>query len=250
MKNDPRSIKDMVKDSYAKAVKSSSSCCSSGCCCGGAPSAKETSKAVGYSEQELETAPDKANLGFGCGNPTAIASIKEGETVIDLGSGAGLDAFLAAGKVGPSGKVIGVDMTPEMIDIAKKNAIEGGYENVEFRQGEIEKLPVEDGTADLIISNCVINLSPEKEKVFAEAYRALRTGGRLMVSDLVLKKALPEDVKRSPELYASCVSGAVQKDEYLALMSAAGFKDVELVKETEYADMEEYVTSISVSARK
>lgn len=188
----------------------------------------------GYSKEELESIPKGANLGLGCGNPTALASIKEGETVIDLGSGAGVDCFLAANKVGKSGKIIGVDMTSQMLDNARQNAKKGNYENVEFRLGEIENLPVADNTANLIISNCVINLSPNKPKVFQEAFRVLKPGGRVMVSDIVLTQELPPLLKGSMEAYAGCVAGAMLKDRYLNAIRNAGFEDVEVLGESYY----------------
>jgi SAM-dependent methyltransferase len=179
--------------------------------------------------------PDGANLGLGCGNPLAHAELKEGEVVVDLGSGAGFDCFLAARKVGPSGRVIGVDMTPEMIERARANARKGGYSNVEFRLGEIEHLPVADNFTDMIISNCVINLSTDKPQVFREALRVLKAGGRLMVSDLVLLRPLPEGVRASVEAYAGCISGALLKEDYLGAMTEAGFREVELEGEALYS---------------
>jgi ubiquinone/menaquinone biosynthesis C-methylase UbiE len=186
---------------------------------------------VGYSPEELAAVPEDANLGLGCGNPTALAGLKPGETVLDLGSGAGIDCFLAAKKVGPSGRVIGVDMTAEMIDRARENARKNGIANVEFRLGEIENLPVADGTVDVILSNCVINLSTDKPRVFREAFRVLRPGGRMMVSDLALKKPLPKAIRDSVEAYVACIAGAMVKDEYLGAIRDAGFKDVETVSE-------------------
>jgi len=190
------------------------------------------SKGIGYSDKELGAIPDGANLGLGCGNPTALASLKEGEVVLDLGSGGGIDCFLAVQKVGRNGSVIGIDMTPEMIERARENASKGGYTNVDFRLGEIEHLPVADNSVDIVISNCVINLSPDKAQVFKEAYRALKPGGRVMVSDIVLLKELPASIKSSVEAYVGCVGGASMKEEYLATVAAAGFKDVEVVSET------------------
>lgn len=189
------------------------------------------SQAIGYSARELETIPAGANLGLGCGNPVALASLKEGETVLDLGAGAGMDAFLAASKVGKKGKVIGVDMTPDMIERSRAIARREKYTNVEFRLGEIENLPVADGAVDAIISNCVINLSPDKPRVFQEAFRVLKPGGRLMVSDLVLLKELPEPVKKSASAYVSCIAGAALKDEYLNAIKQAGFADVKVAEE-------------------
>lgn len=216
--------------------RQSSSCCSttSGCGCGGAVSGTTLSNAIGYSDSEMESVPEGANLGLGCGNPLALASLKKGETVLDLGSGPGLDCFLAANKVGKTGKVIGIDMTPEMIAKARANAKKGKYTNVEFRLGEIEKLPVEDNSADIIISNCVINLSPDKPRVFKEAFRALKPGGRLMVSDIVITNQLPEELKNSIGAYVGCLSGAIMKGEYLGTVKNAGFKEVKIVGESEF----------------
>lgn len=227
-------IKKIVKESYGKIAKQGTLCCCSSSCCGGASSAQDISKSVGYSDAEMNTVPDGANLGLGCGNPVAIASLQEGDTVLDLGSGAGFDAFLASRKVGKSGKVIGIDMTPEMLARAKQNARKGNYTNVEFRLGEIESLPVEGDSIDVIISNCVINLSPDKQKVFQEAYRVLKPGGRLMVSDLVLTKELPAFIKNSIEAYVGCLSGAAMKDDYLAFIKKAGFKDIKIVSQANY----------------
>jgi SAM-dependent methyltransferase len=192
------------------------------------------SQKVGYSAEELAVIPEDANLGLGCGNPTAIAGLKAGETVLDLGSGAGIDCFLAAAKVGPRGRVIGVDMTPDMIDKARENARQAGAKNVEFRLGEIENLPAADGSVDVIISNCVINLSTDKPRVFREAFRVLKPGGRLMVSDLALKKPLPKAVRESVDVYVACVAGAMVKEDYLGAIREAGFKDVAVVSETAF----------------
>ena len=186
---------------------------------------------MGYSLEELKSVPEGANLGLGCGNPVALASLKEGEVVLDLGAGAGLDAFLASNKVGKKGKVIGVDMTPEMIERSRENARREKYTNIEFRLGEIENLPVADGTVDAIISNCVINLSPEKPRVFQEAYRVLKPGGRLMVSDMVLLAELPKAVRNSVNALVGCIAGASLKDDYLGAIKQAGFKRVKVVEE-------------------
>lgn len=234
MKNDADKIKKVVRDGYAKALLQKSSCCSLSSCCGNVTQAEDISKKVGYSDSELNAVPEGANLGFGCGNPVALASLKEGDVVLDLGSGAGFDAFLAAARVGKTGRVIGVDMTPEMVAKAKGNAKKGNYANVEFRLGEIEKLPVEDNSIDVIISNCVINLSPDKETVFKEANRVLKTKGRLMVSDLVLAKDLPKKIKKSVEAYVGCLAGAIKKEEYLRFMEQAGFQDIEVINESSY----------------
>ena len=234
MKSKAKEIKKIVREGYAKVATQNVSCCSGGCSCGSVPRVEDISKAVGYSMDEINAVPKGANLGLGCGNPVALASLKEGEVVLDLGSGAGFDAFLASPRVGKTGKVIGVDMTPEMIEKAKNNARKGGYENVEFRLGEIEKLPVADSSVDVIISNCVINLSPDKESVFKESYRVLKPGGRLMVSDLVLVKDLPDGIKGSAEAYVGCIAGAIKKNDYLNFISLAGFKEVEVISETSY----------------
>jgi len=220
-------IKKIVREGYAKIARKEKSCCAPvSSCCGNVDRAKEISKRIGYTEEEFQTVPEGANLGLGCGNPVALASLKEGETVLDLGAGAGFDCFLAAKQVGKKGKVIGVDMTPEMIDRARENARKGNYQNVEFRLGEIENLPVADNHVDVIISNCVINLSPDKKRVFQEAFRALKPGGRLMVSDIVLLKELPKFIKNSVEAYVGCLSGAILKDEYIRTIKETGFQDV------------------------
>lgn len=222
----------IVREGYAKVARQGSSCCApSDTCCGSTVKAKDISKVVGYSEEELASVPDAANMGLGCGNPVAIASLKEGETVIDLGSGGGLDCFLAAAKVGISGRVIGIDMTPEMLEKARENARRGNYANVEFRLGEIENLPVADNTGNVIISNCVINLSPDKKRAFSEAFRVLKPGGRIMISDLALNKDLPDFLKDSIDAYIRCLSGAIKKDEYLSAVRDAGFQDVEIIEE-------------------
>ena len=234
MNKDTKNIKQLVKEGYGKIAQQGSSCCPSSSCCGNANLVKNISKTVGYSDEEMNTVPDGANLGLGCGNPVAIASLKIGDIVLDLGSGAGFDAFLVSKKVGKTGRVIGVDMTPEMVKKAGENAQKGNYKNVEFRLGEIEKLPVEDNSIDVIISNCVINLSPEKQKVFEEAFRVLKPGGRLIVSDLVLVKELPDAIKDSVEAYAGCLAGAIMKDEYLSFIKKSGFRDVEVVSQSNY----------------
>jgi arsenite methyltransferase len=229
-------IKKVVKEGYGKIAKENSSCYVpvNPCCCGTTELAAQIGKSIGYTEEDITTVPEGANLGLGCGNPVSLASLRQGETVIDLGSGAGFDCFLAAQRVGESGRVIGVDMTTEMIQKAKENASKGNYGNVEFRLGEIENLPVADNLADIIISNCVINLSPEKGRVFQEAFRVLRPGGRMMVSDIVLLKELPDFMKNSVEGYIGCLSGAIMKEEYLGLISAAGFHEVTILDETSF----------------
>jgi len=231
----PEEIKKAVQSGYAMVALQNIPCCgSNSSCCGSASPAEDISKRIGYSDEELKAVPDGANLGLGCGNPVALASLKEGEVVLDLGSGAGFDCFLAASKVGPNGKVIGVDMTPEMIQKARQNAARGNFTNVEFRLGEIGKLPVSDKDVDIIISNCVINLSPDKEKVFREAFRVLKPGGRLMVSDMVLLKELPEVIRRSVEAYVGCIAGAVMKQAYLDAIEGAGFREIQVLAEDIY----------------
>ena len=227
-------VKKLVRNRYAKVAKTNGSCCASSVSCCSATTNQQVSKMIGYSEEEINAVPKGANLGLGCGNPTALASLKEGERVLDLGSGAGFDCFLAAKKVGKQGKVIGVDMTPEMLDKARANAKKGKYTNVEFRLGEIENLPVADNSVDIIISNCVINLAPNKKRVFEEAFRVLAPKGRLMVSDIVLLKELPKSIQQNVEAYAGCISGAVQKNKYLELMQKAGFQEVKVIEEKNY----------------
>jgi arsenite methyltransferase len=224
-----------VRERYGNIAKQDSSCCGPvKSCCEGTDVAQDISRKIGYTEEELNAVPEGANLGLGCGNPVALASLKKGEVVLDLGSGAGFDCFLAANQVGKTGKVIGVDMTPEMLDRARANARKGNYENVEFRLGEIENLPVADDHADIIISNCVINLSPDKKRVFQEAFRVLKPGGRLMVSDIVLLKELPDEIKNSVAAYVSCLAGALTKDNYLAAIQAAGFREIKIIDEATF----------------
>ncbi|MFC2013043.1 arsenite methyltransferase [Chloroflexota bacterium] len=228
-----KQIRKVVRENYAKVAKQERSCCgSSGSCCGGSRTKQDISRQIGYTGGELTTIPEEANLGLGCGNPVALASLKTGETVLDLGSGAGIDCFLAANRVGKTGRVIGVDMTPEMLEKARGIARDEGYTNVEFRLGEIENLPVADNLVDVIVSNCVINLSPDKEQVFREAFRALKPGGRLMVSDIILLRELPDFIKDSIEAYIGCLSGASLKTDYLAAIGTTGFEEVNILSET------------------
>jgi ubiquinone/menaquinone biosynthesis C-methylase UbiE len=236
------SVKKEVRKRYAKVAKTNGSCgCAPTTSCCSAPTSEQVSKMIGYSEEEMNSVPRGANLGLGCGNPTAMASLKEGERVLDLGSGAGFDCFLSAKKVGKTGKVIGVDMTPEMLDKARANAKQGNYTNVEFRLGEIENLPVADNSVDVIISNCVINLAQNKKRVFEEAYRVLAPNGRMMVSDIVLLKPLPKVVQENVEAYAGCIAGAEIKDKYLEQIKQAGFNNIEVLDEKTYPL--EYITS-------
>ena len=222
-------IRRRVQSDYKKvALDEVQGCGCSGSSCCSPIQLSALSAQLGYTKQEIDAVPAGANMGLGCGNPQAIANIKPGETVLDLGSGGGFDCFLAAQKTGDAGKVIGIDMTSEMISKARANAKAGGYNNVEFRLGEIENLPVADNTADVIISNCVINLSPNKERVFQEAYRILKPGGRLAVSDIVLTAELPEDVKNELSFYSSCISGASYIKDLERCMVSAGFKDIKI----------------------
>ena len=244
--NDPRStsqpttldesadVRSVVREKYgAIAHGVSAGCCDVACGCNGGDVAL-VARTIGYDATQAAAAPEGANLGLGCGNPLAYAAVRPGEVVLDLGSGAGFDCFLASREVGPSGQVIGVDMTPAMIERARANAAKHGARNVEFRLGEIEHLPVADASVDLIISNCVLNLSPDKPQVFREAFRALKPGGRMLVSDLVLLRPLSPELKRNVDLYVGCVAGAALESEYLAMMREAGFARVEEVKKSRY----------------
>ena len=220
-------IRKKVRERYAGIAtsgKSGCGCSTPSCCSTKAPSAKAMSARVGYSKQELEAVPEQANMGLGCGNPQAIAMLKKGEVVLDLGAGGGFDCFLAARQVGPRGRVIGVDMTAEMVAKARENARKGRFKNVEFRLGEIEHLPLADRSVDVILSNCVINLSPDKEQVYREAYRVLKPGGRLAISDVVAIKPIPNVVKDDFEKHSGCVSGALQVRKLEGILQAAGFR--------------------------
>ena len=247
-----KKVKEFVKKRYGEIAQTGESCCPS---CGCGPSITDEALRIGYSEEDLRNIPEASNMGLGCGNPVALASLKEGETVLDLGSGGGLDIFLAAKKVGVKGKAIGVDMTEEMIQKARATASKYGYENVEFRLGEIENLPFEDNSVDVVISNCVINLSPDKEKVFREVYRVLKPSGRIMISDLVTEGELPEEVRKSFDAWAGCVAGALEKGEYLDTIRRAGFKNVKIVSESTYTidvsqELKGKITSVQVEGYK
>ena len=251
-------IRDAVRERYGHIAERGGAigCCEtsvgtgSGCGCGCSLGATETVEALGYTEEQRTAIPTGSDLGLGCGNPLAHADVSKGETVLDLGSGAGIDAFLAARETGPSGRVIGVDMTPSMLSRARANVAQHGFENVEFRLGEIESLPVANGTVDLIISNCVINLSPDKPRVFREALRVLRPGGRMVVSDIVLVAELPKSVRESVEAYVGCVAGASMKGDYLRMLQEAGFERVEVVEEKRYgpAGLEESGETVARTA--
>jgi SAM-dependent methyltransferase len=265
---DDKTIRDAVKDRYGKIARQEqeevprlSSCCS-GDMIAPADLIKSQNQSVlmGYSEEEIASVPEGANMGLGCGNPQAIAALQPGEVVLDLGSGAGFDSFLAARKVGDKGMVIGVDMTLDMIQLAQENARKGGYQNVEFRLGEIENLPVDDDSVDVILSNCVINLSPDKPAVYQEAYRVLKKGGRLAISDMVACGEMPPDMKDDLSLYSACISGALDVNELLGILKDAGFQDVCIKPKDESREfisdwipdepIEEYVLSATIEAVK
>ena len=227
-----KNIRQAVRERYGQIGAAASTGCASSCCSptsgGSSPCGSKTSADLGYSETELADLPEGANLGLGCGNPQAIAALNEGETVLDLGSGGGIDCFLAARQVGPTGKVIGVDMTSEMIERARQNAKKDPTQNVEFRLGEIEHLPVADKTVDVILSNCVINLSPDKSDVFRETFRVLKPGGRLAISDVVATAPLPDEVRNNVELHVGCMAGAAMVDDLRSMLTDAGFTDIRI----------------------
>lgn len=256
-------IRKMVRERYAgvaSSAKSGCGCSSPSCCSPKTPTAKVQSTKLGYSKKELDAVPEGADMGLGCGNPQAIAGLKKGEVVLDLGAGGGFDCFLAAKQVGARGRVIGVDMTPEMVAKARENARKGKFRNVEFRLGEIEHLPAADNSVDVILSNCVINLSPDKEQVYREAFRVLKPGGRLAISDVVAVKPIPAAVREDFDKYSGCVSGALQVRKLERILCAAGFSDISLVIKEQSAGfikdwfpgsgIERYVRSANVQASK
>jgi len=258
---DPERIHTLVREKYGAIASESGSCCAPSCCGSTQTTTETVLEKIGYTTEQAASIPDGANLGLGCGNPLAHAALHPGEVVLDLGSGAGIDVFLAAREVGSRGRVIGVDMTPPMLERARATAAKVGVDNVECRLGEIEHLPVADASIDVVISNCVINLAPDKEQVFREALRVLRPGGRLLVSDLVLTRPLSDDVRHSVSAYVGCVAGASLESEYLGHAVRAGFADVEVVQRDTYtvgddADDPVYreglraVVSVKVRARK
>jgi len=259
-------VRQNVRTEYAKVAEASNegSCCGEvASCCGVSDDAAINtliSTRLGYSEDDLNVVPDGADMGLGCGNPRAIASLKAGETVVDLGSGGGFDAFLSAREVGETGHVIGVDMTPTMLSKARKNAAKGNFSQVEFRLGEIEHLPIANNTADIIISNCVINLSPHKQQVFNDAFRVLKAGGRLAISDVVATAEMPEEMKNDPLLHAGCMAGAELIDKLEVMLENAGFQDISITPKDGSTDfirdwapgrgVEDYVVSAYISAVK
>jgi SAM-dependent methyltransferase len=252
-------IRDEVRKRYAETADSCG-CGGTSCCSPSGGEAASASERLGYKREELEKLPVESNMGLGCGNPLAIASLEEGETVVDLGCGGGIDCFLASMKVGDTGKVIGIDMTPEMLLKARQGASEGGFVNVEFRLGEIEHLPVADGTVDVIISNCVINLSPDKPQVLREAYRVLKKGGRLAVSDVVTVAELPEQIRGDLDALAGCVAGAVRTVRYEEMLIETGFSEIDICVDESSAEfirdwfpgtgIERYVRSAKIEAVK
>lgn len=247
---DEKNIVDAVRERYAAIAKNQGSCCGPAVCC---DDRDVTDMTTGYRSEELASLPSGANLNLGCGNPTGLAELKPGDVVIDLGSGAGIDGFLAAQRVGPQGQIIGIDMTPEMIRKAQANSAAGGYANVEFRLGQIEDMPVASETADVVISNCVINLAPDKSKVFREIYRVLKPGGRFVVSDIVAKGEIPDADRQDMELWAGCIAGALDKETYLDIVRSAGFVDLAIKAEVDY-DYRKSATfslaSLTLEARK
>ena len=257
-------IRQNVRESYARVAEADDAGCGCGVptsCCGTSPETEALfSVRLGYSTQDLAGIPDGADMGLGCGNPKAIANLKAGETVMDLGSGGGFDCFLAAREVGTEGRVIGVDMTPQMVSKARGNARQAALENVEFRLGEIEYLPVADSSIDVIISNCVINLSPDKAQVFRDAFRALKPGGRLAISDVVASCELPDSIREDLELHSACVAGASQIDELERYIQDAGFEQISIKPKDESREfikewapgrgVEEFVVSASIEAVK
>ena len=242
-------IRKIVKAGYGKIARESGSCCGGGKPCGGR--SERVSRGIGYRRKDLKSAPEGSNLGLGCGNPTALASLSPGETVLDLGSGAGFDCFLSARRVGPKGKVIGIDMTPEMIARARRNAKKDGTANVEFRLGDIEKMPVDSGSVDVVISNCVINLVPDKRRAFKEAFRVLEPGGRMFVSDLVLRRPLPKKVLDASSALIGCIAGAWKLERYVGAIKAAGFRKVRILERKYYPlkFITEFVAENQVSKR-
>ncbi|MDQ1245892.1 MAG: arsenite methyltransferase [Actinomycetota bacterium] len=257
-------VRHAVRERYAQAAAAETSCCGptadAGACCAAEANPEDISGQLGYSAADTAAVPDGANLGLGCGNPTAIAALRPGETVLDLGSGAGFDAFLAARAVGPDGTVIGVDMTAQMVTKARANADTGDYNNVEFRLGEIEHLPVADASIDVILSNCVINLSPDKQTVFNEAFRVLKPGGRLAIADVVASAELPPDILNDLALYAGCIGGAATVTAVDAMLTTAGFTDVRIEPKDESKtfmaawapgrNITDYVVSATIEASK
>jgi len=277
--NTHEKVRQTVRDRYGKVArggelfgdeKKMGGCCDStetssgnnglSCCTGSDISAEKVSSVLGYSDQDMNTVPEGANLGLGCGNPVALASLKKGEHVVDLGSGGGFDCFLSADKVGETGKVVGVDMTPDMVSKARNNAEKTGYSNVEFRLGEIEHLPVEDGFADIIMSNCVINLSPEKEMVYQDAIRVLKPGGRIAISDILATRPLPDAIKKNLELVSACIGGAATISDTEEMLEKAGFRDIKVTPKEISQDLirewfpeyegQDYVVSASIEAFK
>ncbi|MGI5849892.1 MAG: arsenite methyltransferase [Christensenellales bacterium] len=261
--NNKEDVRDTIRKNYTNTAKKSSDggCCKGGCCCSGTQTdIKDLSVKIGYLDDDLENMPPQANMGLGCGNPIAMASLKEGETVLDLGCGGGFDCFLASRKVGESGYVIGVDMTPDMISLARKNAEKGGFTRVEFRLGEIEHLPVADETVDVVISNCAINLSLDKYQVFRETFRVLKPGGRISISDVIATEKLPEKIKHDLKLISSCIGGAEYIEDLITILCNAGYSNIRLTPKDNSKEIikswglgeniEDYVASYTIQAIK
>ncbi len=256
-------IRSAVRQNYGKVATSGNACgCSPLSCCGttSTATAEDISLALGYSKEDVAATPEGANMGLGCGNPQAIAALKPGETVLDLGSGGGFDCFLAARAVGDKGHVIGVDMTPEMVTKSRLNAEKAGFANVDFRLGEMENLPVADGIVDVIISNCVINLSPEKGRVFSEAFRVLKPGGRLAISDVVATAEMPDEIRKKIKFYTGCIAGASSVQALQDILRRTGFTNIQIRLKAESktfirewmpgSEIEDYVASASIEAIK
>ena len=252
MQNNETNIKDRVKKNYSKVVKEDNGGCCSSSCCGSSQKeekkAKELAEKMDYSQKELDSAAAESNYGLGCGNPGAIADLKEGETVVDLGCGAGFDVFLAASRVGENGKVIGIDMTESMIKKARENAQKNEIDNVEFILGEIEELPLKKNSVDVIISNCVINLSPAKKEVFAEAKRVLKSGGRLAISDILKAEEFPEEIKADLKNYSSCVTGSIEKEKVLSILNELDFKNIEIERKSNSDEIvKDWISGVNIN---
>ncbi|KXA90825.1 hypothetical protein AKJ64_05200 [candidate division MSBL1 archaeon SCGC-AAA259E17] len=244
-------LKEFVKDRYSEIARTSDSCCCSTSCSGSSPETR--TRQIGYSQGKLEKIPQEAIKGLGCGNPVNYLELEKGEMVLDLGSGLGIDVFLASEKVGPEGRAVGLDASEKMVQRANEIAKRNGYENVEFKHGEIEKIPFEDDTFDAVTSNCVINLSTDKLRTYEEIYRVLRPAGRILISDIVTDGELPEEIRKNPEAWAACIGGAVEREEYLNIIEEAGFEKIDIVSRSTFDSHEELeaeILSLQVRASK
>ncbi len=245
-----KEMKEIVKKRYSE-IAETQSCCSTTSCCG--TDYEERSQDIGYSREDLEQIPKEAIRGLGCGNPLGILNLEKGDSVLDLGSGLGIDVFLAAEKVGEEGRAVGIDTTEEMVNKARKIAKKHGYENVRFEHGEMEDMPFPDGSFDAVISNCVINLSPDKSSTYEEIYRILKPGGSMLISDIVSKEELPEEIKDDPEAWSECIGGAIEKEKYLDMIKDAGFEKIDVISQRSYETLEEHnaeLLSIEIRAFK